>query len=66
MTEDLDAYTIPEFSRRHRFSRATYYNLAPEDRPRETRIGSRVIITREDAAAWRQRMAERSTAPRAA
>jgi hypothetical protein len=70
MNEDLDAYTIPEFCSQHRFSRQGYYNLPPEDRPDEIRIGKRVLISREAAARWRRRMERKSKraklAPKAA
>jgi hypothetical protein len=52
-TADLDAFSIPEFCRRHAISRGTYYNIKKLGQgPRETRIRKRVIITRESAAAW--------------
>ena len=47
------AYTIPEFCEAHRFSRATYYNLPPDERPDEARVLGRKLITMEAAAAWR-------------
>ncbi len=62
MVPDRDAQTIPEFCVSHGFSRATYYNLPPEDRPREMHIGKLKRITREAAAEWRQRMEQKSIA----
>jgi hypothetical protein len=56
MAEERDAYSVAEFCRRHNISRGKYYDLPPEDRPREMRIGTRVLITQEEAAAWRARM----------
>lgn len=58
MTRDPghDAYPIPEFCTRHGFSRATYYNLPADQRPREMRVGARVLISREASAEWRRRM----------
>ena len=56
------ASSILEFCTEHGFGRSTYYNLPPEDRPRETRVRGRKIITDEDQAEWRRRMAERSDA----
>ncbi len=53
---DQAAQSIPEFCRAHGISRATYYNLNPEDRPREMRVLTRVLISREASAEWRQRM----------
>ena len=66
MNDDFDAYTIPEFCARHRFSRGGYYNLPPEDRPDELRLGSRVLITREAAARWRRKMERRAKRAKAA
>ncbi len=54
--DEKRAYSIPEFCRAHGFSRASYYNLPAEQRPREIRVGSRVLITVEAAADWRRRM----------
>lgn len=54
--DDIAAEPIPEFCRRHRLGVATYYKLAAEQRPREIRIGRKVLITREAAAEWRSRM----------
>jgi hypothetical protein len=62
-TEDRDAYSIPEFCRRHNISHGTYYNLKKCGRgPREARAMSRVIITKEAAADWRKQM--ETTAPK--
>lgn len=54
--ETRDAYSILEFCQRHDLSRSSYYNLPPEQRPREMRIGSRVLISREAAAEWRRKL----------
>ena len=54
------ASSIAQFCREHNFSRATYYNLDPKDRPDELRIGGRVLITDESAAEWRHRMTART------
>jgi predicted DNA-binding transcriptional regulator AlpA len=52
-TDNLAAFTIPEFCRRHGISRSTFYNLRRTGQgPRETRIGRRIIITAAHAAAW--------------
>jgi hypothetical protein len=49
------AYTIDEFCRAHRFSRAQYFNIKKEGKgPREMRVGTRVIISKEAAADWRR------------
>lgn len=55
-SDDVAADPIPEFCRRHRLGVATYYKLPPEQRPREIRIGRKVLISREAAAEWRRRM----------
>lgn len=52
--EDLDAYSIEEFCRRHGISRGTYYNMKEAGLgPREKRAMGRVLITREAAQEWR-------------
>ena len=57
------AFTIDEFCEEHRFSRAFFYKLKKLGKtPRITELGSRRIITVEDAAAWRQAMAAQSAA----
>jgi hypothetical protein len=51
-----DAYTIVEFCRQHRISRAQYYVLRNKGlAPDETRLLGRVIITKESAARWRRK-----------
>ena len=50
-----EAYTIDEFCRAHKFSRASYFNLKKDGLgPREMRVGNRVIISREAAFDWRR------------
>jgi predicted DNA-binding transcriptional regulator AlpA len=52
-TDNLDAFSIPEFCRRHAISRSTFYILKRLGQgPRETRIRKRIVITREAAATW--------------
>lgn len=52
---ELEAFTIDEFCRAHKFSRASYFNLKKDGcGPREMRVGTRVIISREAAADWRR------------
>lgn len=48
------AYTVPEFCIAYRISRALLYKLAPDRRPAFTKIGTRTIITIEDADTWQQ------------
>ena len=60
------AYTIDEFCAAHRISRRKFYDL--EERgigPRLMRIGSKILISIEAAAAWRAER-EKATAPEAA
>jgi hypothetical protein len=57
---DRAAYTIDEFCAAHRISRRKFYELEEEGTgPRLMRVGSKVLISIEAAAAWR---AERETA----
>jgi predicted DNA-binding transcriptional regulator AlpA len=51
------AYDIRGFCEAHSISRATFYNLVKGGAaPRTFRVGRRVLISREAAAEWRQRM----------
>jgi hypothetical protein len=61
--DDADAYSVSEFCARHRFSPQLYYKLKPMGlMPVTFNVGSRVLISREAAAAWRR---ERETAAQA-
>lgn len=52
---EADAYSIAEFCARNRISRTTYYTLKNEGKaPVEMKIGTRVLISVEAAAAWRR------------
>jgi len=55
--EEIDAASIRTFCRRHGISVASYYNLPPEQRPREKIVGGRKLITKEAGAEWREREA---------
>jgi hypothetical protein len=56
---DLDAYSIEEFCRRHSISRASYYNLKNAGKgPRESHALGRVLITKESAHDWREKISE--------
>jgi hypothetical protein len=57
-TDDADAFSIAEFCRRHGISPQLFYKFRHE-MPATFRVGSRVLISREAAAAWRH---ERETA----
>jgi len=53
--DDADAYTIPEFCRRHRISESFYYKLKARDLgPRTMAVGTKVLISKEAAAEWRR------------
>jgi hypothetical protein len=51
-TNDLDAYSIAEFCRRHGVSVQLFYKMR-DQMPATFRLGSRVLISREAATAWR-------------
>jgi hypothetical protein len=52
---ERDAYTIPEFCRRHGFSQSKYFAIAAAgEGPRVMRVGKRVLISKEAAADWRR------------
>ena len=56
---EADCYTmtISEFAARHRISKQFYYKLrAAGQGPTEMRIGSRVLISKDAAEAWRAKM----------
>ena len=53
--EERDAYSIPEFCKRHGISVSFYHKEKACGRsPREMRIGTRVLISKEAAADWRR------------
>jgi hypothetical protein len=53
--DDADAYSVDEFCTRHRFSSQLFYKLQPLGlMPATFRLGTRVLISREAAAAWRR------------
>ena len=54
-TVDADAYSVDEFCARHRISPQLFYKLKPQGlMPATFRVGTRVLISREAAAAWRR------------
>jgi hypothetical protein len=58
-----DAFSIQEFCDRHGISQSFYHKLRHQGLgPRTLRLGSRVLITREDARAWRRRRTTASSA----
>jgi len=59
---DADAYSVDEFCARHRISPQLFYKLKPQGlMPTTFNVGTRVLISKEAAAAWR-RARERATA----
>jgi transposase-like protein len=60
---DMDAYSIEEFCRRHGISRSTYYLIQSEGiGPDEGRVKNRVLVTKEAALAWRQKITTQRSA----
>ena len=60
--DHADAYSIDEFCARHRISPQLFYKLKPQGlMPVTFNVGTRVLISREAAAAWRR---ERENATR--
>jgi hypothetical protein len=54
-TDDADAYSVDEFCARHRISPQLFYKLKPQGlMPVTFNVGTRVLISREAAAAWRR------------
>jgi hypothetical protein len=52
---DADAYSVQEFCARHSISPQLFYKLKPQGlMPVTFRLGARVLISREAAAAWRR------------
>jgi predicted DNA-binding transcriptional regulator AlpA len=49
--------TLKEFLVQNRISRATFYRLPAEDKPKTVRISRKILIHPEDADAWQRRMA---------
>jgi hypothetical protein len=65
--DESEAASIEMFCRKHGISVAYYYELRKDGlAPREVTIGRRILITREDAAAWRASLPERRDTPPAA
>jgi hypothetical protein len=53
--DDADAFSVTEFCRRNRISVQLFYKLKPQGlMPPTFRLGARVLISREAAAAWRR------------
>ena len=59
--DHADAYSVGEFCARHSISPQLFYKLKPQGlMPATFNVGTRVLISREAAAAWRR---ERENAP---
>jgi hypothetical protein len=53
--DEVDAYPIPEFCRRHGISQSFYFLLQRQGLgPRTMKVGARVVISKEAAADWRR------------
>lgn len=53
--ETADAYSVDEFCARHRISPQLFYKLKPRGlMPVTFNVGTRVLISREAAVAWRR------------
>jgi hypothetical protein len=53
--DDADAYSVDEFCARHRISTQLFYKLRLRGlMPVTFNVGTRVLISREAAAAWRR------------
>ena len=49
--------TLKVFLAQNRLSRATFYRLPTDDKPRTVGISRKILIRPEDAEAWQRRMA---------
>lgn len=64
---EREALSIALFCQLHSISRSTYFNLRADGRaPREMRVGTRVLISREAAADWRRERETNATEGHAA
>ena len=62
VADDADVFTVNEFCARHRISVQLFYKNRKQ-MPRTFNVGTRVLISKEAAAAWRR---EREQAAKAA
>jgi hypothetical protein len=51
--DDVDAFSVEEFCRRHRISVQLFYKNRKQ-MPRTFSVGKRVLISKEAATAWRR------------
>jgi spore germination cell wall hydrolase CwlJ-like protein len=56
-----DALSVSQFCKRHNFSVQMFYKY-PDEMPPSFRIGTRRLITREDAKLWREQRAREKAA----
>ena len=54
LTHEADAFTVSEFCARHRISVQVFYKHRKQ-MPRAFYVGTRVLISKEAAAAWRRK-----------
>jgi hypothetical protein len=59
--DDSDAYSIGDFCRRHGISVQVFYKYR-EEMPRTFNVGTRILISKEAAAAWRREREEAANA----
>jgi len=60
---EVEAYSVDEFCRLHQISRAFLYKLwAQGIGPRNMRVGTKRLISREAAIEWRRELEARGTA----
>ena len=63
--DDADAYSVDEFCARHRISQQLFYKLKPQGlMPVTFNVGTRVLISREAAAAWRRERENQHARPK--
>lgn len=59
--DDVDAFSIEQFCRRHGFSLQSFYKFR-DQMPATFNVGTRRLISREAAAAWRRAREAAATA----
>jgi hypothetical protein len=52
VADEVDAFSVAEFCRRHRISVQLFYKFK-DDMPVTFRVGTRVLVSKESAARWR-------------
>jgi hypothetical protein len=61
VADNADAFTVSEFCARHRISVQLFYKNRKQ-MPRTFNVGTRVLISKEAAAAWRRDREQRAQA----